>query len=295
MPRKAKRTWVTKAVAKRNKKGKKSYPDTHNFKFMNPSTGITNTGAGATASPSAFGSGVALNKVDNAGGLCTFVGACLFSTASCPQMSQMAQYYDRFRINKIKVRIIPEVNMASTVGQGVLPTMKVVYDFDDNVLTGATAPSIWARRGKIFRLDKEHSFTFVPRVNYNTNNISGNIPMLITKAPMMNCVALTSSSSNFVQLYGVKFAVKDWYCTSGSPVNQNVARFEITYFVSFKDQLNNSLGLNVADFNIPLPSQLPDQDYVDASGVIYDNPGDTDPLYVPDASGNEVPYVPPPV
>lgn len=262
---------------------------------MAPSTGITNTGTGANATPSAFGSSIALNTVNNTGGLCTFVGACLFSTANVPQMSQMAQYFDRFRINKIKVRIIPEINYANTVGQGVLPVMKVVYDFDDNILTGATAPSIWARRGKEFRLDKEHSITFVPRVNYNTSNNSGNIPMLIAKAPMMNCVALTNSNTNFVQLYGLKFAVKDWYCTAGSPVNQNVCRFEITYHITYKEQLNNSLGLSVADLGLPFDGQAPAEEFTDpTTGAIYDNAQFTgDPLYVPDGSGNEQPYVPP--
>lgn len=278
-----KRKYATKAV--RKQKGKLSYADAHNFKFMNPTTGICNS----ANVPASFGNGNYIKVVDNVSGVSSFAGTFQFSAGQVPQLSAMCPYFDRYKVNKISVKVIPENNMASPVGNGILPVMKIIHDYDDNTTTTANTAQIWARRGKVHRLDKPFTVSFVPRVIYNGQQVGANVPVpvLIQKCPWLNC----SPTGQQIWLYGLKFAVRDWYASGIM-----VCRFEITYSVSFKEQLNYGLTQNISDFGIPLVSQLPDQRYVDGQGNVWDNPEFTGvPLLVADLSGNLSEYVPPPV
>jgi len=265
---------------------KTSYPDLHNFKFVNPSTGITNVLVATNQAVVPFGNAVGLGNVSKSpSNLTTFAGALQFLPANVPQLVSLAPYWDRYRVNSIKVRCIPEFNIADVVGSGAMPVMRVIHDYDDAIVSQLTAPQIWGRRGKEYRCDKPFSFSFVPRVNYNSNSLGVNAPMLIQKCPWINC----ATTGLNIPLYGIKFGIRDWLCNA-TP-NTMILRFEITYFMSFKEQQNSTLTQNIWDFDLHLgPVELPDT--VDLSGNIYDPSGNL--LFTPDLSGNEIPYVPPP-
>ncbi len=262
-----------------------SYPDRANHKIMSQSTGILNFGAANLSTPTAFGNGNLLGVVvKNVNNICNFMGAFIFNLNNCPQAFRMSQLWDRYKVNKIKVKVIPLNNVADVTGAGCIPQMRIVHDYDDNSTQPPANPNnIWARRGKTHRLDKPFTFEFIPRVNYNSvNGQLASVPMLIQKAPWTNCTQIDSP------LYGVKFGVRDWYCNT-TP-NNLILRFDITYFVSFKEQQDPNLVQNMADWDLPLVAPI-DPEFIDVHGTITDSANVI--LYVSNSSGDEIPYVAP--
>lgn len=270
-----------------------SYPDAHNYKlqatssFLSASingpatTGLVSIGSGTNNPPVAGPSG---SNLWNMAGSINFSGGSSAPgvTTAVPYFPALANIYDRFRVNKIKVRIIPEVNIAVATGSSVLPTMKVVYDYDDAGISSVGA--LWGRRGKCFRLDKPHTFSFIPRVNYNTTTAtSGTSPLLIQKCPWIN-----TTNGGTVVMFGLKWAIKDFYTTSSAGTN-NIVRFEITYYYSFKEQIQGSaVGVygQATDYGFHPNPPVTDYYHLDSSGNILDSSGN---VKFQNVDGNEVP------
>lgn len=204
-----------------------------------------------------------------------FGGAMMFALGNATNWPALSAYWDRVIVNEIKVRVVPEWNVA-IAGVSLLPTMRVVMDYDD-----ASAPSssqVWARRGKTHRLDKPFSFSFKPKVLYT----SGTGLNLIQKVPYLN-----NTSAGGVNLYGVKFGVRDWPSLPANAPYSAVLRFEITYCVTMKEQQWINVPINVADLGLIPANQSPTvpTEYIDVSGNIYDISGNM--IKAPDEFGWE--------
>ena len=218
---------------KYNKFGKKTsiYRDAHSFKLQSNQNVIT---AQANGRPSEVGSAINIGTptlMAYGNNLWEFTGSINYSLNQCAQQSQLCGLFDRYKINGVKVKIIPEFNISAQNGTGNLPVIKVINDFDDYNTSTATL-AVWARRGKEYRLDKPITLYVKPKMAgyaYRPGALSG---YTAVKCPYINCTYPD------VPLFGTKFAVKDWYSATGTNVN---IRFEFTYYVTFKEQLN--LGL----------------------------------------------------
>lgn len=213
----------------RRKSNKLSYADQHNFKFAGVPT-LIQTGIG-TAVPVGSGSVVinsstvpSVNKaLNNISGAFQFT----LNQVNPPNLSMIKTNFDRYRVNKITIRVIPQCNVSDVVGAGVLPVMKVVRDYDDfNVPTVA---DVWSRRGSIHRLDKPFTLSMVPKLPIAIgNNVTGGYAVMNTTWVNMGYVN--------VPLYGLKFAIKDFYNTA-TGTNSFQIRFEIMYHLSVREQL----------------------------------------------------------
>lgn len=218
------------------RKAKISYPDRHNWKLDAGANVIYN--ASPNVVTSAGQSVVIGNVVKQRNNYYQFGGSFYFNLDKClATMPYLAANFDRYKINGIKIRVIPECNMALVSGSGSLPTMKVVYDYDDSFVP--TVGDIEVRRGKTHRLDKPFSIYLNPKINglvYNTGVTSATSPKPATWINM---------NSLLVPHFGVKFMVRDWYATN-SP-NDLQVRFEISYLISVKEQLAVGRGPSLVE------------------------------------------------
>lgn len=218
------------AKAKWRKKSKnQSYADKHNFKFAGVPT-LIQTGV---SSPTPVGSGsIVINSTAVPGvnkALNNISGAfqLTLQQVNLPNLSMINTNFDRYRVNKIKIRVIPQCNVADVIGAGVIPVMKVVRDYDDFKVP--TIADVWSRRGSIHLLNKPFTLSLVPK-----------IPMVLGTNVTGGYAVMKSTWINMaypnVPLFGIKFGIKDFYNTATGSNSMQV-RFEIMYYISVKEQL----------------------------------------------------------
>lgn len=225
----------------------KKYRDVHSFKLQSNQNLIV---AQANGRPTEIGSAINMSIASlqaYGNGLWEFTGSINYALNQCAQQSQLCTLFDRYKINGVKVKVIPEFNFASQNGTGNLPVMKIINDFDD-VNTNTATLAVWARRGKIYRLNKPFSFYVKPKMAGYAYRTAVTSAYTAVKAPYINCTYPD------VPLYGTKFAVKDWNAVAGANCN---IRFEFTYFVTFREQLNLGLAdpLEVPQEVIPVTDE----------------------------------------
>lgn len=222
---------------------RRKYADTHSFKTTSLDTSLTNVDAGSgTFVPKANGQMVlAPNPVTVAGSNRTWLsGVFTFQAQYSNQWTQLNSLFDRYHVNGIKVRFIPEFNVQDGTLVTTIPTIKVVRDMDDNQTS--TVGDIWSRRGVERRLDKPFSvYIRKPKVLTSVlafQGAGGNATVSAGIAsPYLNC------GNGNVHLLGLKFAIKDWPIVKNSYAPNVVLRTEITYFMTFKQQINPNLAL----------------------------------------------------
>lgn len=287
-PRRAPRRKAKKSMKKT------AYPDAHSFKFMQGNTVIFSSGASGNAG-GPLGTGQILlstNPVKSANSLWSTTGAFSFNI-NVPQYALMAQYWDRVKLNKITIRVIPECNVADVQGPSIVPVMRFVKDYDDNIVPPNVA-WVWARRGKEYRCDKPFTLTLTPKIATPFNGgagAQGFIPGAVYSGLVRPSTWVNTTQASNLPYFGIKFGLKDF---TGNSSNNNIIRFEVTYYLTFKEQFNPTASMTLADLHLPMPGQYKGDTYLvsDNSGNVYDQSGNL--MFVPDASGNEVPYVPEP-
>lgn len=221
------------------------YADTHSFKTTSLDTSLTNIDAGGgTFIPKANGQIVlAPNPTNPAGNRTWLSGVFTFQAQYSNQWTQLNSLFDRYHVNGIKVRFIPEFNVQDGTLVTSVPTIKVVRDMDDNQTN--TVGDIWSRHGVTRRLDKPFSvYIRNPKVLTSVLAFQGAGGNAVVSAgiasPYLNC------GNGNVHLLGLKFAIKDWPIVKNSYAPNVVLRTEITYYFTFKQQINPNLAL-VAD------------------------------------------------
>lgn len=234
-PRKSYMGKARKNVRKGRKwHGKRKYKDTYNFKLTGNENSISTLVGSSGPGVNAFGPGLQItpNPLPLNGVRCRFGGIMTFALSNTTQFTQLNTLFDRYKINGVRVRFIPEWNSADIIGVGLLPVMKVAMDLDD--VTVPTLGDIWSRRGKEYRLDKPFSVYVKPKTLHGI--WGGSATNAIFPAGTNKSVYLNTGYGAVPHL-GLKFGIKDWYAPN-SPTANVVLRIETTYFVSFKEQIN---------------------------------------------------------
>lgn len=215
-----------KAVAKaRAKYGRK---DKKNFTLTSMDTYVYNAVSAGNGLPTPVGKQLNIGNIAISGTKSNFGGVLSFALNNCNLYNQLQNMFDRYKINYIKVKVIPEWSNSDISASGLLPTMKVARDYDDN--RTPTVTDVWSRVGKIYSLRKPFSIYIRPTVATGVYRGAVTTAYSVTKAPYLNMAYPD------VTHYGLKFAVKDFY-TPSTTVNV-VLRFEITYNVTFREQIN---------------------------------------------------------
>lgn len=173
-------------------------------------------------------------------------GAFAFQFDSALLASKLSTMFDRYKINGVRVKFIPTFNYNSTATGGTLPIIKIIHDYDDNVVP-ASSEAIWSRVGKEYRLDRPISMFIRPRVKtldnfalsvgQSTSTITGNT---IHKSQWFD---MANSSTRSIPHLGIKFAIRDFYSPTGAN-NTNMINIECTYYCSTKEQLNTGVSVN---------------------------------------------------
>lgn len=234
-PRKARFGKARKNVRKGRKwHGKRKYKDMYNFKLTGNEVSLSTVVGSSGPGVNAFGPGIQItpNPIPISGTKCRFGGVMTFALSQTTQYSQLNTLFDRYKINGVRLRFIPEWNVSDVVGTGLLPVIKIAHDYDDVAVP--TVGDIWARRGKEYRLDKPFSVYIKPKTLHGlwggsaTNTI---FPAGTAKSTFLN------TGYGALPHLGLKFAVKDWYIPNSTTANV-VLRIETMYYVTFKEQIN---------------------------------------------------------
>lgn len=229
------------------------YADAHSFRLSGQSMAIISTGA--AGGPIAVGSGIGIGSPVQGGNGSSnswwLGGAFGFSLDKTLQVSQLQTLFDRYKINGVKLTFYPEWNFNQVQGGAFLPQMKIVHDYDDN--SYPTPGDVWARRGKIYRLDKPFSIFVRPKLVVGVAATGGgNIVQRAQYLDMANVVT---------PHFGIKFAIRDWYASgSSATVSNQTLRVEAEYFVTVKNQIR---------VGAPLPGLIE----LDENGVPQPGPG----------------------
>lgn len=207
--------------------------DVHTFKLQADNTVINNVVSGSVIVPKGNGDtfiGQTAYVTDPTNTQrWQFGGSFAFNATQTLQWSQLNTLFDRYKVNRIHVRFIPENNYANVNGGGVVPTIRVAHDYDDNQIP--SVGDIWSRRAIERRLDRPFAMSFKPRMLglvYRTATTQGSSPQ---PCKFIDC------AQGDVPLFGLKYAVKDWYVGSTVAPNTMVLRMEITYEITFRNQI----------------------------------------------------------
>lgn len=165
-----------------------------------------------------------------------YTGAFLFRLRNCLQWTQFNTLYDCVKLNGVKLQFFPSYNTAnvSTSTPGQIPTMKMVYDYDD-ANPPQSVDAIWARQGVVRRLNKPFSIYVKPKVRTSVQAVTqGSTPVaIVSKSESGGYLDVASASD--VAHYALKFAIRDW------PVEVPVSiRIVATYYVTFRQLLWNA-------------------------------------------------------
>jgi len=227
-------------------------------------------------------------------------GSFQFQVGQCPAWNNLSSGWDRYRVNKIHVKIIPSANQALVGGSGALPVMRVVRDYDDNSTSVSTTgggagrslypQDIWARRGREFRLNSPKTITFVPRLSQTAMSVSATgATTILANATSVKCPWLNVTQP-LVTFYGLKWAVKNFNVPPAiAGQAPNLVQFEITFDISFSQQQYLSTGVFPSMTEMGMPFGLPVPCYYYTPEGVYDESDNL--LAQPDLSGNEIPVV----
>lgn len=206
------------------------------FKRQAPAFELTNTatqGIVATSDSNQIGlqTPVFESALTGGGSPYRFGAVSYFKLSNVLQNTDFTALYDRYKINAIKVKIIPLSTMANVNGQGVVPTMVYHTDYDD-ALTPTSDETVRVKAGaKEVRLDKPVSIYFKPKIADAILGASaGTAYSVPKKAPYINM------SYPDVPHYGLKMYFRDVNLSSSTGTSTNTCfRFETTYYMSCRD------------------------------------------------------------
>lgn len=245
MPRRARRAYRKRRPARKSKGAKRAgmrrkYADAHSFKLQSIDTRLYNANNGGAIVPVTAGGtyvGVFQNQPN---GTAWFGGSFNFLASNALQWNQLSTMFDRVIVSGVKVKVVPQFNVntsGTATGVANIPTMRMVYDFDDN--STPAVGDVWSRRGIDRRLDKPFTVYLKPKLLVNLFTAAGGgIATAPKPTQYLNC-----ASAGSIPLLGLKYAVKDWPVQAATVNGGPMVRFEITYFMTFREQLQVGKGL----------------------------------------------------
>lgn len=164
--------------------------------------------------------------VDTFTGYYQFGGACNFSLDQVLNYTEFTSLYDRYKIRKIVVKIIPECNVASTAGTSLLPVVGVVRDYDDNTVPTSTTQLAEMQGYREYRLNRPLTFAVYPRIANTVWQGTLANGYSVMRPPWLD------NSSFSVPHYGLKFFFRNVPLSGTAPF---LIRFTMTYHFACKD------------------------------------------------------------
>lgn len=219
---------------------------TANQLVINNSNTYLTTNGGTAPTPYA-GNLIALQPCVNNARCSAFGMSAAFSANQCVAYPALANNFDRYRVNLIKVKIYPSTNIAMSAGTSTLGRLSWRFDPDDSRIS-TNGNSILGTSHKTVSLTKPITIYIKPKVVVSLNNtanttVNGNFNG-VYKSPWVNV------GQPNVQLYGLKM----WFDDLSLPASANFdIKIETTYYVSFKDMLNGSSPLGDEEEYDPNP------------------------------------------
>lgn len=235
---KSKRKFFKRGVKKTYRSTNRKYNDIYNYVLQHNECQTENFPTVDGYKPTSFGSGMITgNELYNGDGTWDFQGAFLFRLRDLLQWNQLKTLYDRVKLNGVKITIIPQQNVAD-VSLSQLPVIKFVHDYDDANIA-YNSDQIWARQGKIRRLNKPFSLYVKPRAKNYVVNLPQNGAISPIPAGSIKMGFMDTALSADIPFYALKFAVRDWTCPTDT-LNKLKFKVEIKYYVTFRNQILNT-------------------------------------------------------
>lgn len=266
-----------KRIAKKRSARKSSRRDAYKFKLQAQPGVLGVQSVPASSPPAPFCSAPWVNvqtgPAGNDGNIGTyFTGNMAFSLSNAIGSSQIVGLFDRYKIKGVRIRLIPMYTQAITGGQfaginvssnlytganAVIPTMRVVWDYDDSGIP--TIGDVFARpKGKTFMLNKQRSFYLSPKqllaMASTGSSTSALVPGRMVSAGFINC------SYPSVTHLGLKFAVRNWPLPTSSGAPSFSVRVVAEMYVQTREQITpNAIISELASLDLS-------GNYVDYSG-----------------------------
>lgn len=169
-------------------------------------------------------------------GLYQVGGQMTFQLDDVIQYTEFVQLYDRYKIDKVELTIMPLVNTSYTAQQtsgnqqsGTLPTMYYAVDYDDDSIPSSSIAVLQKSDAKVKRLADPFKITIRPKIATVVNAEGGNVVAGVSKPMFLNC---TEDEVNF---RGLKFYIRDLNLPDGAAKLNNLIRVQARYTLSFKD------------------------------------------------------------
>lgn len=207
-----------------------------NMNVPNPPGGSSSAPLfGDTTAGGARSMNILPGSVGTAPGYYDMVGAVSFRATDLQKWGAFQAMYDAYKINKITLNVEFLANTASTVGIGLLPTLYLYWDQDDDNIPTSIA-QLTSKQGVIRRqignkMKSNYTFSFRPTVSTGLAQPGSILGATVTKAPFINSVAST------IPHYGLKFAIQDLYLPGTATAQQTAIRWHWTYDISFRAPL----------------------------------------------------------
>lgn len=150
-----------------------------------------------------------------------------FTLAGLPNASEFTSLYDQYRINAVKLRLMPRGNSSelnSATGGGICSLFSVI-DYDDAAApTGGVNQMVQYQSLKVTRSDKEHVRYFKPRINVGAiNSVAGGVQNKMNTRGWIDCDVSTTEH------YGLKFVLER------TPTGTCIYDAIVTLYMAFKN------------------------------------------------------------
>lgn len=153
--------------------------------------------------------------------------AVSFALNGVPNAAEFTGLYDQYRINAIKLRLMPRGNsseLGPATGGGICSLFSVI-DYDDaSVPTGGVNQLVQYQSLKVTRSDREHVRYFKPRINVGAiNSVAGGIQNKVNTKGWLDCDVSTTDH------YGLKFVLER------TPTGTCIYDAIVTMYMSFRN------------------------------------------------------------
>ncbi len=156
-------------------------------------------------------------------------------TLALPNVAEFVALFDRFRIDKVRVRFVPSMNVQSAFSTAIgtapatgLPIVQTAVDYDDAVAPTGAGDLLQRTDVRLLRFDKEHVLDVAPRVSLGALDsnaaVSGSAQ---ARSPWLD----TADGQNTCH-FGRKFWAEP--LTSAPGVQQGIVVIYVDYEMSFQ-------------------------------------------------------------
>jgi len=207
------------------------------YKFKRSSTAVIgfNTYTGFTSSNGAivYGNGIAMQFSLLQTYLYGSTGQIL--TLSLPNVAEFVALFDRFKIDRVRVRFVPSINVQSAFSTAIgttpatgLPIIQTAVDYDDANAPTSAGDLLQRTDIKVLRFDREHVLDLAPRVALGALDSNA----VVSGSAQARSPWLDTADGQNTNHYGRKFWAEP--LTAAPGVQQGMVVIYVDYEMSFQ-------------------------------------------------------------